>query len=427
MSGSGPILWLDGLEGQAVSPVGPERVALGSDPFEREPEIDPLADRWARLGAGPAPGLGAAAGTGLGVAAGLGVEAHVVPGPGGAAEPPSRSDALLRRPESAAGSRRPRVAPAPSPAALDAGADGGPRRARRPLPRRPWATTPRVAEVELPEPAGWLERLLSDADRRRLAALDHLVDGEAPYDRYGFSPDAARASFPLFLALHRWYFRVRSEGHEHVPVDGPVVIAANHGGLLPFDGAMAVVDLLLHTDPPRLARAIVDRWAGALPFVNVFFARVGQVIGTRENFSDLLGDGQAVLVFPEGMAGMRKTIAQRYRLQRFHVGFVEEALRAGAPIVPTAILGSDDQAPILANVEPLARRLGLPLFPITPTFPWLGPLGLLPYPVGYRIVYGEPLRFHERFGPEGAEDARLVRYLASQVRREVQGLVDRNR
>ena len=115
------------------------------------------------------------------------------------------------------------------------------------------------------------------------------------------------------------------------------------------------------------------------------------------------------------------------RLRRFRVGFVEQALRAGAPIIPTAIVGSDDQTPILYDVKPIARRLGLPVAPITPTFPWFGPLGLLPYPVSYRIVYGEPLRFHERFGPEGADDARLVRYLANQVRRSVQQLVDRSR
>ena len=134
-----------------------------------------------------------------------------------------------------------------------------------------------------------------------------------------------------------------------------------------------------------------------------------------------------MLVFPEGIDGIRKTVAQRYRLQHFRVGFVEQALRARAPIVPMAVVGSDDQTPILYDIQPLARRLGLPVAPITPTFPWLGPLGLLPYPVSYRIVYGEPLRYHERFGPEGADDARLVRYIANQVRRDVQQLVDRNR
>jgi 1-acyl-sn-glycerol-3-phosphate acyltransferase len=285
---------------------------------------------------------------------------------------------------------------------------------------------PSLSEVELPAPGDWVDRVLGERARRVLLALSHHVEGDSPYDRFGFSPEVTRNTFPFFQALYRSWFRVTSEGHEHLPRDGAAVLAGNHAGLLPFDAAMTIVDVLLHTDPPRLPRAIVDRWAGKLPFVNVFYARVGQVIGTRENFGDLLGDGQLVLVFPEGIDGVRKTITQRYRLQQFHVGFVEHALRARVPIVPMAVVGSDDQAPILYDVAPVARRLGLPVLPITPTFPWLGPLGLLPYPVRYRIVYGEPLPFHERFGPDGADDARLVRYLANQVRNVVQRLLDRH-
>ena len=295
-----------------------------------------------------------------------------------------------------------------------------PSRTRRPRP-------PRLSEVELPERGGWIERVLGEDEQRRLAALAQQVEPDAAYDRFGFSPEATRRAFPFFYALYRGWFRVQSQNHENIPAEGPAILVGNHGGLLPFDGAMCVVDVLLHTDPPRLVRSIVEKWAGTLPFVNIFYSRVGQVIGTRENFADLLDEGQLVLVFPEGVEGIRKTITQRYRLQPFHVGFVEHALRAGAPIVPVAFIGSDDQAPILYDVKPLARRLGLPTVPITPTFPWLGPLGLLPYPVRYRIVYGEPLAFHERFGPDAAEDARLVQYLARQVRRTVQKLVDKSR
>jgi 1-acyl-sn-glycerol-3-phosphate acyltransferase len=286
---------------------------------------------------------------------------------------------------------------------------------------------PTLSEVELPPPMGVVERLLDEDARRRVEALMEALPKEGTYDHFGLSAPALRSAFPLLYALYRLYFRVRSKGHDNIPVQGPAVMVANHGGLLPFDGAMAVVDVFLHTDPPRLARAIVDRWAGTLPFVNVFFARVGQVIGTHENFKALLDEDKLVLMFPEGMDGIRKPISQRYRLQHFHVGFVEHALRARAPIVPVAILGSDDQAPILYDIKPLARWLGLPVAPITPTFPWFGPLGLLPYPVSYRIVYGEPLPLHERFGPDAAEDAATVRALSSKVWRAVQRLLDRNR
>ena len=188
---------------------------------------------------------------------------------------------------------------------------------------------------------------------------------------------------------------------------------------------MVVVDVLLNANPPRLARAIVDRWAGTLPFVNIFYSRVGQVIGTRENFRALLKSDQIALVFPEGMAAIRKKAAQRYMLQKFNVGFIEESMRHQVPIVPTAIVGADDQSPILYDLKPLAKLLGLPVFPITPTFPLLGPLGLLPYPVKYEICYGEPFRFYEEFPLHVVEDPHAVRYMAQQVRRRIQEIVDR--
>jgi 1-acyl-sn-glycerol-3-phosphate acyltransferase len=311
------------------------------------------------------------------------------------------------------------------PVGAGVGASGGER--SRKHPAIPHPRGPTLSEVELPAPRGVLERFLDEDARRRLEALTEGLPAEGTYDHFGLTAGALRSAFPFLYGLYRLYFRVRSEGHAHIPADGPAVLVANHGGLLPFDGAMAAMDVALHTDPPRLARSIVEFWAGTLPFVNVFFARVGQVIGTRENFSALLEEGELALVFPEGVDGIRKPISQRYRLQHFHVGFIEHALRARAPIVPMAIVGSDDQAPILYDVKPLARLLGLPAAPITPTFPWLGPLGLLPYPVGYRIVYGEPMPIHERYGPEAADEARLVRGLSVQVRRAVQHLLDRSR
>lgn len=339
---------------------------------------------------------------------------------------PAEFAALLARAESTLLGRQPEEPPMERGAPAEARTGRTQRTAAEPerARRRP---LPHLEELEPEQAATILERWLPTAERTRLAALAHLVDGDLPFDRFGFSPAVTRRAFPFFLALHRLYFRVRSHGHHHIPTQGPAVLAANHAGLFPFDGAMTVVDVLLHTDPPRLPRAVVDRWAGGLPWVNVFFARVGQLIGTRENVEDVLDDGQLLLVFPEGMAGARKRVTQRYRLQSFHCGFVEHALRARAPIVPMAVVGSDDQAPILFDLPGLAKRLGLPVFPVTPTFPWLGPLGLLPYPVRYRIVYGEPLPFHERFGPEAAEDPRLVQHLAQEVRRAVQKLLDRHR
>ncbi len=379
-----PPLFLDGVPGEPIpSPTGRRR-ALGSDPFEQAGAEDPFCELLEAL-------------------------------------PP----AAARSARPAAGIRPDRAGPRDAPATGTAPT----RRASAPA-RRPTAVgtrVPRLSELEDPPAGGLLDPILAPEHRRRLAALTHLVEGGAPYDRFGFSPEVTRRAFPLVHALYRAWFRVRSEGVEHVPAEGAAILAGNHAGLLPFDAAMAVLDVVLRTDPPRLPRAVVDRWAGSLPFVNVLFARLGQVVGTRENFADLLDDGQLVLVFPEGMAGVLKRVTQRYRVQAFRTGFVELALRKRVPIVPVAIVGSDDQAPILFDLKPVARALRLPALPITPTFPWLGPLGLMPLPVRYRILYGEPMEFHRQFGPEGADDPRLVRYLARQVRRRVQQLLDRGR
>lgn len=394
--------WVDENRSAKSPPLaGSSGAALGSDPFEAlESDPDPFLEALELMGQGSRVRLAAT--------------------PLAWERPASRPDsAAWAGPGSTDGARS-----ADSAGSADS-ADS--RSSPTPFLRRRWAPTPALEEIDMPDSSGLIDRLLSEDDRRRLAALSHLVENEALYDRYGLSPDVLRRAFPIFSALHRLYFRVRSEGHEHIPAEGPAIFVANHAGMLPFDGAMICIDTVLHTNPPRLTRAIVDRWAGSLPWVGVFYARVGQVVGTRENFADLLSDGQIPLVFPEGMEGVRKPITQRYRLQRFGVGFVEQALRARAPIVPIAVIGSENQAPVLYNMKALAKALGLPMVPITPTFPWLGPLGLLPYPVNYKIIYAEPLHVADRFGPEAADDPKIVQYLARQVRRIIQQLLDTHR
>lgn len=277
------------------------------------------------------------------------------------------------------------------------------------------------------ESVGWMDLLagllLDQEDEGRVAVLLEEFAGR-PYDSLGLNPKVLRRTLGVFKQLYKYYFRVESSGHEFIPEKEAAILAGNHGGLMPFDGSMVITDIVLRAHPPRLVRAIVDRWAGTLPFVNVFFSRVGQVIGTRDNFRELLDRKQLVLTFPEGMAGARKLAAERYVLQRFGLGFIEESLRHRTMIIPVAIVGADDQAPILYDVKPLARLLGLPVFPITPTFPLLGPLGLLPYPVKYEIRYGEPFRFYEEFSPGALEDPQALRYMAEQVKGRIQEMVD---
>jgi 1-acyl-sn-glycerol-3-phosphate acyltransferase len=294
-------------------------------------------------------------------------------------------------------------------------------------PARPAEPTPpRVSEISDGALASrGIARWLGDAERRRLAALRAARVGRE--DPFGLDVSAVERALPVMLALYRYWFRVQSEGHEHLPRRGGAILVANHGGLLPFDGAMAALDALLYTDPPRLLRPLVARFVRELPLLRDFYAGIGPVIGTRDNFRQLLERRELVLVFPEGVEGIKKTVPDRYRLQHFHPGFVEESVRLRVPVIPVAIIGPDDQAPILYDVKTIARWLRLPAFPITPTFPWLGPLGLLPYPVRYRIVYGEPLALFEQAPREAASDRARMNEMAARVRLTVQHLVDRNR
>jgi 1-acyl-sn-glycerol-3-phosphate acyltransferase len=129
-----------------------------------------------------------------------------------------------------------------------------------------------------------------------------------------------------------------------------------------------------------------------IPFFNVFMHRVGSVVGTPANCAQLLEQEEAIMVFPEGQRGFVKTYRQRYRLQRFGLGFLRLALETGTPIVPVGIVGGEEQSPGLANLRPLGRLIGAPAFPITIGFPWLGAAGFLPLPVKFRIHFGEPRR-----------------------------------
>jgi len=263
---------------------------------------------------------------------------------------------------------------------------------------------------------GWLPA----EERARLRELRTQLE-RTPRDPE-LSADVIEGAYPLLFALYRLWFRVESDGHEHLP-DGPAILVANHGGLLPFDGAMLAMDVLRHSRPPRLLRLLVARFVERLPGVRTLYARTGQVIGTREHIRELLSRDELVGIFPEGVDGITKLVPDRHALRPFHPGFAAEALRAGVTVVPVGIAGPEDQAPMLYDVQALARRLGLPAFPITPTFPWLGPLGLIPYPVRYRIRYGAPLAGLEG-GQEAAEDTALVEERAAAGRARVQQLLE---
>jgi len=235
---------------------------------------------------------------------------------------------------------------------------------------------------------------------------DHLSKipnklNEYGYDAYGMNPQWMRRVLLPMALLYRYYFRVEVSDIDRLP-EGRVLVIANHAGQLPFDAAMLNVALLLEARPPRIARSMGEYWIPQLPRVSVLAARTGTLVGAPKNCIHMLENGECVVAFPEGVRGMNKLFSQRYQLQRFGTGFMRMALETATPIVPVAIIGPEEQQPSFANLEGLARTFGAPAMPITATFPWLGPLGLLPLPVKYHIYFGEPQRFE---GESSDEDA----------------------
>jgi 1-acyl-sn-glycerol-3-phosphate acyltransferase len=235
-------------------------------------------------------------------------------------------------------------------------------------------------------------------------------------DVFGLDIDSYRKFGSLFGFLHRAYFRTEVHGIEHVPT-GRVVIVANHSGQLPIDAMILGCSLFFDAEQPRVIRAMIDRWAAGLPFVSTFFTRLGSVVGARDNARRLLDRNEALLVFPEGVKGISKPFTQRYQLQDFGAGFMRIALETGAPILPVAVIGAEEQYVNIGNVKPLANLLGIPACPIIPQM--MLPFGQLPLPTKYRLFFGAPLRF---IGNANTDEAVVAEYVFV-VRQTIQSLL----
>jgi 1-acyl-sn-glycerol-3-phosphate acyltransferase len=229
----------------------------------------------------------------------------------------------------------------------------------------------------------------------KMAAL-RRTENEYGVDPFGFNLDYTLAALAPLVWVYKHYHRVEAFGLDKVP-PGRVLLVSNHSGQLPMDAAMIGIAMLTEAKPPRAIRSMVEKWMPSLPYVSSFMARVGQIVGTPENCRRLLAAGEAILVFPEGTRGISKLWSQRYQLQEFGLGFMRLALETNTPIVPIAVVGAEEQAPALVNVRPVAKLLGFPAFPLTPT-------GLpIPMPTKYRIYFGDPLFFTGRADDEDSE------------------------
>lgn len=243
-------------------------------------------------------------------------------------------------------------------------------------------------------------------------------------DEFGLDPVYEARFRPLLDFLYERYFRVETEGIDQVPSTGRCLVVANHSGTLPLDGLMLRTCFRREHPTGRELRFLAEDFVYYLPFAGAFLGRVGGVRACQENAERLLRKENLVAVFPEGVKGIGKLYRDRYRLQRFgRGGFIRLCLRTGTPLVPCAIIGAEEASPMLYRDETVSKLLGLPYLPITPTFPWLGPLGLLPAPTKWRIEFGEMIRF-DGHGPEAADDSVLVGRLSDRVRASIQQMLD---
>ncbi|MFN2589342.1 MAG: 1-acyl-sn-glycerol-3-phosphate acyltransferase [Actinomycetota bacterium] len=257
--------------------------------------------------------------------------------------------------------------------------------------------------------------------------LSRRLTGQYDVDVFGFDPELTESVFlPIIRAVYRYYWRADWNGLENVPSDGPALLVANHAGTFPLDAMVMKFGVLGEHPARRHVRLLAADLTFRMPIVSPMARKIGATLACEEDARRLLQAGELIGVFPEGFKGVGKGFRNRYRLQRFgRGGFVETALREQVPIVPVAIVGSEEAIPMVADVRPLARLFGLPYFPITPTFPWLGPLGLVPFPSKWTIEFGPPI-LTDVYGPDAWHDAMLLFELTDRIRDTVQQMLYQN-
>jgi 1-acyl-sn-glycerol-3-phosphate acyltransferase len=224
-------------------------------------------------------------------------------------------------------------------------------------------------------------------------------------DGWGFDPGYVGSLAPVIDFLYDRWWRVEVAGLERIPERGPALLVANHAGVLPYDALM--IATAVRRGVSRDARFLAGDAAFELPYASPALRRLGGVPDSLHNARQLLEQQHVVIAFPERGTGAVKPFAERYRVGRFGRGeFVEAALRAQAPIIPCAVIGSEEVHPILRELSLFGRRLAVPLF------------GPLPLPSKWLIAVGEPIVLGHP--PAAAADRALVLSLSDRVRETIQ-------
>ncbi len=296
--------------------------------------------------------------------------------------------------------------------------DSGPAttRDRTPLPGIPvgdWWDAIRTAALELwgHDWEGALAALLASWRRR--------LEGDYTVDDYGFDAEfTEQFVLAVLRPIAAKWFRIEVRGADNIPEDGGALIVSNHSGTVPLDAMMTGV--VVHDETGRFLRPLGADLVFRLPMVSSMARRTGATLACTEDAERMLSGGELVGVWPEGFKGIGKPYSERYRLQRFgRGGFVSAAMRTGVPIVPLSVVGAEEIYPMIGNLPVLARILGVPYIPVTPTFPLLGPLGLVPLPSKWLVEFGEPIRTDE-LDEGAADDPMLVFEVTDQVRETIQ-------
>ncbi len=254
--------------------------------------------------------------------------------------------------------------------------------------------------------------------------IQDSLSSSGAIDEFGFDPEfTTHLLLPILRPLYRSWFRIDVEGAEHVPSSGSGLVVSNHAGAIAVDAVMTQVAAHDALPTPRYLRMLTADLVFKVPILADIATRAGHVRASVPTAETLLSRGELVGVWPEGFKGIGKPFHKRYQLQRFgRGGFVSVALRTGAPLIPTAVVGSEEIYPIIGDAQGLARMLDLPYFPITPSFPWLGPLGMIPAPSKWTIRFGEPIET-SGYGAEAADDPEVVFALADLMRDRIQQML----
>ena len=334
--------------------------------------------------------------------------------------PAARKSAAKKAAKAAPG--KPAAAkPAPSPAPAPA--------APRDIPRAATTAEERAPRTGIPI-GDWLSAaqaaamdVFGDDWERRLAELMAFVrrrlEGDYEVDDYGFDRELTERFFMAALrpVAEKW-FRLEVRGLENIPAEGGALVVSNHSGTVPLDGLMTM--LAVHDHAHRSLRPLGADLVFKMPLVSSLARKSGATLACIEDAERMLSGGDLVGVWPEGFKGIGKPFSERYKLQRFgRGGFVSAALRTGVPIIPLSVVGAEEIYPLVGNVPSLARLLGVPYIPITPFFPWLGPLGMVPLPSKWILEFGEPIRT-DSYDAAEAEDPMLVFNVTDQVRETIQ-------